>query len=80
MRHASLDLNDALSRNLLDLLDGTRDFTALVEAMAAVVQAGKATIEDDGKPVTDPAKIRKMIAEQLPFALKDLARCALLIG
>jgi len=80
LRHASLDLNDALSRNLLDLLDGTRDFTALVEAMAAVVQAGKATIEDDGKPVTDPAKIRKMIAEQLPFALKDLARCALLIG
>jgi methyltransferase-like protein len=80
MRHTGLELNDALSRNLLELLDGTRDFAALVEAMAAVVQAGKATLEANGEPVSDPAKIREMIAEELPSALNGLARSAVLVG
>ena len=66
--------------NLLDLLDGTHDFAALVEALAVVVQAGKATLEADGEPVSDPAKIRKMIAEELPSALNGLARSAVLVG
>jgi methyltransferase-like protein len=65
---------------LLELLDGTRDFAALVEAMAAVVQAGKATLEANGEPVSDPAKIREMIAEELPSALNGLARSAILVG
>ena len=80
LRHTGLELNDALSRNLLELLDGTRDFAALVEAMAAVVQAGKATLEANGEPVSDPAKIREMIAEELPSALNGLARSAVLVG
>ena len=49
LRHTGLELNDPLSRNLLDFLDGTRDFTALVEAMAAVVQAGEATLQAKGE-------------------------------
>ena len=80
LRHTGLELNDALSRNLLELLDGTRDFATLVEAMAAVVQAGKATLEANGEPVIDPAKIREMIAEELPSALNGLARSAVLVG
>jgi methyltransferase-like protein len=80
LRHTGLELNDALSRNLLELLDGTRDFAALVEAMAAVVQAGKATLEANGEPVSDPAKIREMIAKQLPSALNGVARAAVLVG
>jgi methyltransferase-like protein len=80
LRHTGLELNDALSRNLLELLDGTRDFAALVEAMAAVVQAGKATLEANGEPVSDPTKIREMIAKQLPSALNGVARAAVLVG
>lgn len=80
LRHTGLELNDELSRNLLELLDGTRDFAALVEAMAAVVQAGKATLEANGETVSDPAKIREMIAEELPSALNGLARSAVLVG
>lgn len=80
LRHTGLELNDALSRNLLELLDGTRDFAALVEAMAAIVQAGKATLEANEEPVSDPAKIREMIAEELPSALNGLARSAVLVG
>jgi methyltransferase-like protein len=80
LRHTGLELNDALSRNLLELLDGTRDFAALVEAMAAVVQAGKATLEANGERVSDLAKIREMIAQELPSALHGLARSAVLVG
>jgi methyltransferase-like protein/trans-aconitate methyltransferase len=79
LRHTGLELNDELSRNLLELLDGTRDFTALVEAMAAVVQTGKATLQANGERVTDPQKIREMIAEELPSVLKGLARSAVLV-
>ena len=80
LRHTGLELDDELNRNLLELLDGTRDFAALVEALAAVVQGGKATLQANGERVTDPAKIREMIAEQLPSALKGLARSAVLVG
>lgn len=80
LRHTGLELNDALSRNLLDLLDGTRDIPALVEALAAAVEAGKATLEPGGERITDPAKIRKIIAEKLPSALKGLAHSAVLVG
>jgi hypothetical protein len=48
--------------------------------MAAVVQAGKATLEANGEPVSDPAKIHEMIAEELPSALNGLARSAVLVG
>jgi hypothetical protein len=48
--------------------------------MAAVVQAGKATLEANGEPVSDPAKIREMIGEELPSALNGLARSAVLVG
>src|SRR5262245_30793608 len=80
LRHTGLELNDELSRNLIELLDGTRDFAALVEAMAAVVKAGKATLEAAGERVTDPTKVREMIAEGLPSALNGLARAAVLVG
>jgi methyltransferase-like protein/trans-aconitate methyltransferase len=80
LRHTGLEVNDALSRNLLELLDGRRDLEALVEAMAAVVQAGKATLEANGEPVTDLTKIREIIAAELPSALNGLARAAVLVG
>jgi hypothetical protein len=83
LRHTGVELNDEISRNLLDLLDlldGTRDFAALVEAMALVVQADKATLQTNGEPISDPAKIREMIAKELPSALNGAARAAVLVG
>jgi methyltransferase-like protein/2-polyprenyl-3-methyl-5-hydroxy-6-metoxy-1,4-benzoquinol methylase len=80
LRHTGLELNDALSRNLLNFLDGTRDFATLVEALAELVQAGDATLDSEGEAVTEPAQIRKIIAAELPLALKGLARSAVLVG
>jgi methyltransferase-like protein len=80
LRHTGLELNDALSRNLLELLDGTRDFAVLVEALTALVQAGKAVLDSEGRRVTEPAQIHKIIVEELPLALNALARFAVLVG
>ncbi len=79
LRHTGLELNDALSRKLLDLLDGTRDFAALVEALSVFVQTGEATLESEGARVSEPAQIRKTIADGLPQALNRLARSAILV-
>jgi methyltransferase-like protein/trans-aconitate methyltransferase len=80
LRHVGLQLNDALTRKLLDLLDGTHNFAALVEALSALVQSGEATLESDGERVTDPTEIRKVIAAELPQELDRLARAAILIS
>jgi methyltransferase-like protein/trans-aconitate methyltransferase len=79
LRHTGLQLDDALSRKLLDLLDGTRDFAALAEDLAAFVESGQTALESKGARVTEPRQIREVIAEGLPEALKRLARAAILI-
>ena len=80
LSHRGLELSDAMSRGLLDLLDGTHDFAALAEALAALVHAGQASITQDGSPVTDPAQVRAAIANGLPSTLKGFARSGILIG
>jgi methyltransferase-like protein/2-polyprenyl-3-methyl-5-hydroxy-6-metoxy-1,4-benzoquinol methylase len=79
LRHTGLELNDALSRKLLDLLDGTRDFAAIEEALSVFVQKGEASLESEGEPVMEPTQIRKTIAEGLPQALNRLAHSAILV-
>src|SRR5438552_968885 len=61
MRHTGRELNDTRSHILLDLLDGTRDFAALVDALSVFVQRGEAALESEGERVSEPAHIRKMI-------------------
>ena len=79
LRHTGLELSDALSRKLLDLLDGTRDFAALVEALSVFVQNGEATLESEGERVSEPAQIRKLIAAGLPQTLNRFAHAAILV-
>jgi methyltransferase-like protein len=80
LRHTGLELSDEISRTLLELLDGTRDFEALVDSLAASIGSGKAHIQRDGEPVTEPAQLRSILSSELPLALQRLARCALLVG
>lgn len=80
LRHTGIELSDENSRDLLGLLDGTRDFGTLVDSLEALVQAGKAQVRRDGEPVTEPAQVRAIIASELPLGLERLARAALLVG
>ena len=69
LRHTGLELSDQISRTLLELLDGTRDFEALVDSLAGSIGSGKAQIQREGEPVTEPAQVRSILASELPLAL-----------
>jgi methyltransferase-like protein/ubiquinone/menaquinone biosynthesis C-methylase UbiE len=78
--HTSLTLADSLSRYLIGLLDGTRDFSALADALVARIESGKASVSIDGKPIADPELIRANIEKELRITLQGFARSALLVG
>jgi SAM-dependent methyltransferase len=76
-RHEPVRLAD-FARQLLPLLDGTRDRASLADSLAAKASAGELTVQRAGKPVTDPAELREALAGLIGPALRSLARDALL--
>jgi methyltransferase-like protein/2-polyprenyl-3-methyl-5-hydroxy-6-metoxy-1,4-benzoquinol methylase len=80
LRHLPLKIEDALGRELLQLLDGTRDRSALLEELGKGVIAGTTPIYSDGKAVTEPKKAVEVLAAQLHPTLESLARLGLLVG
>ncbi|HEV2319441.1 MAG TPA: methyltransferase regulatory domain-containing protein [Verrucomicrobiae bacterium] len=80
LRHLPLKIEDALGRELLQLLDGTRDRPALLEELGRGVKAGSTPIYSNGKAVTEPQRAVEILAEQLHPTLESLARLGLLVG
>lgn len=80
LRHLPLKIEDALGRELLRLLDGTRDREALRTELGKLVTSCATTIYCDGKPVKDPKKALEVMASQLEPSLSNLARLGLLVG
>lgn len=76
LRHESLQL-DPFNRQLLLLLDGTRDRDALVIALGEAVRSGALEVKQSGKPLTDPIAITKILYEAVNENLPKLARSAL---
>ena len=69
---------DEFRRRLLTLLDGSRDRSALLEALAQMVESGDMTLHRNEDPVVGPAAIRDALGPVLEQALSDLGRLALL--
>jgi methyltransferase-like protein len=69
-----------MHQHLIRYLDGTRDCQALSEALVAEVRAGTLTAQRAGQPIEDEQLLRSSIEEAVADGLKQLARCALLIG
>jgi methyltransferase-like protein len=80
LRHTTLDVEDALGRHLIQLLDGTHDRKALVAELAPMVAAGLVSLSDHGKPVNEPERAGIVMQEQLEPKLQQLARLGLLEG
>ena len=80
LRHLSLKIEDALGRELLRLLDGTRDRAALLEELGKTVASGATPIYCDGNRVTDPKKALELLASQLETSLANLAKAGVLVG
>ena len=77
-RHLTLQL-DELSRQLLLLLDGSRDRATLAaDWLAAALQLGL-SIEQGGKQVTEPTQIQNIMQDNQERILLYMAKSALLV-
>jgi hypothetical protein len=79
LRHLPMKITDALGRDLLALLDGTRDQAALLRELGERVKDGSMPIFCDGKAITEPEKAAAVLAERLGPSLVNLAKVGLLV-
>ena len=70
-----VQLDDEIGRQLLLLLDGTRDRTALMEELVRFLKSKNAL----ARPGQDEAQTRRQIADELEQNLAKLARLGLLV-
>ena len=77
LRHRMVLLG-GFERQILGLLDGSRDRAAVLDALADAVMSGDVALEQDGQPVKDRAQACAMMAAAVGPTLDQLARQALL--
>jgi len=78
--HISVEISGALEKRLLQLLDGTRDRSMILQALEQTILSGAATLLQNGELVHDPAKVRALLAAELESQLDSLARLGLLLA
>jgi len=77
--HRGVELPD-VEREVLGLLDGTRDRRALTEQLANAVVDGRLRLEHEGRVVTDVTQALAPLGALLEACLERLARAGLLLG
>jgi len=80
LRHEPLKIEDALSRQLVLLLDGTRDRAALLHDLDEAVKSGGMMISGSGLPAGEIQDAPKQLRDGLDANLKNLARLAVLVA
>jgi methyltransferase-like protein/cyclopropane fatty-acyl-phospholipid synthase-like methyltransferase len=80
LRHEDITVEEGLERHLLQLLDGSRDRSALLDDLSQLVETGTLTIQKDGEPVSDLETARQTIATELENKLAEIGRNALLVA
>ena len=80
LRHVEVEIEDEIGRELLKLLDGTRNRDSLLEDLAAAVSSKKLLLTEAGRPEEDLDEIRKVLSKDLAANLQKLAKLALLVS
>lgn len=78
--HASVEISGALEKKLLQLLDGTRDRSMILQALEQAIRSGAATLPQNGEPAHDAQKARQLLEADLESQLDHLARLGLLLA
>lgn len=78
--HSSLTIEDALTRELLGLMDGTRDRAALLAALEDTLDKRRVTEGAEGQPIFEDKKARELLSQALDQNLERMARMGLLVG
>jgi methyltransferase-like protein/2-polyprenyl-3-methyl-5-hydroxy-6-metoxy-1,4-benzoquinol methylase len=71
---------EGVDRLMLGPLDGTRDRSAVLEAMRGLVAADEFTLYQEDQPVRDPAQLDELLAAAVEPGLRRLAGLALLVA
>jgi methyltransferase-like protein len=71
---------DDFRRQVLQRLDGQHTRATLAQELAAVVQSGQLTIQQQGEKVTRPERINELVRQAQEQCLGEFARQALLLG
>jgi SAM-dependent methyltransferase len=79
LRHVNLQIDDALGRRLIQLLDGTRDRAALLSELKIFVESGEAT-KREGEIDDDARQLLRSLPDELEANLSRLASYALLVS
>jgi methyltransferase-like protein/trans-aconitate methyltransferase len=77
-RHEVVNL-DPVSKQLVRILDGTKDHTALLKRLNELVEDGTLVVHQDHKRLTNGERVQDALAEALEQALAKLAGAALLV-
>lgn len=78
-RHIRVDV-DETTRLIVTLLDGTRDPTAITDALVEMVEDGRLGLSLDDAPVEDLAAARAALADLVEQTLSHLGQLALLVS
>ena len=78
LRHHNIKVEDTLGRELLQLLDGSRDRRALVASLSELVASGKAALPEGSMIPNGATATRDIIEANLEENLVSLGRMALL--
>src|SRR5262249_43469568 len=80
LRHTGIKIEDEPARYLVQLLDGSRDRTALFNELADMVKTNGGTLQKDGRQISEAAEISRIINEGMDKNLAELARLALIVA
>ena len=80
LRQVNVEIEDEIGRQLLRLLDGTRDRESLLQDLTTAISSGDILQNEDGTAVKDVGKIRSMLSRDLEKNLQKMARLALLVS
>jgi methyltransferase-like protein len=71
---------EEVDRLVLPLLDGSRNRAAIVDAMSALVSAGRLNLVSDGQPISGPSEVHEALVSLVRSSLRRIADQALLIA
>lgn len=78
--HKFVRLEDPLSRQLMQLLDGSRNQEAIINGLLASITSGQTELYENGAVLTDPHSISDAVKRRLPEVMRALMREGLLVA
>lgn len=78
--HGTIQIMDELVREVLRLLDGTRDRATLVDEIVARIESGEIPFQQDGASTGDTQNIRSAVTEKVNLTLAEGADWGLFLA